>query len=692
MPVLPGSKVWTETSQADFADGVFNQNIYASNHDGGSVEFTSRWDLNNDGYLDIFSSSSSALSIYWGSGQGFSINNKTSFPSPGTGGCEGADLNYDGWPEFIASYGNNDPRIVIYWGSSSGYSYSNNTSIVHPVTNEALYVADLNKDGYLDLLGGTTINYSTSSIYWGGPNGYSPSNRTDLPSLYGAHNFEIADLNKDGFYDIIIVNNNAAYNYIYWGTSNGYSTAHRISLNLPGVATPHGTTVADFNQDGWLDIVFTAVFSDAAYIFWGSANGYSVYQTLNPGSCYGGSSAVDFNGDGYVDIVFLRGRSGNKPVVYWGSATGFSESSKMEFGSYISGSGGLVADLNGDNALDVYIENYEGNSLIFWGPNYTSSFTIPTGGDHHAMFREPGNAYDRKFYEDYSSSILNAGAFANWDKIEWDAAAAPGFAVFMYLRTGNTPIPDDSWSDWLPVDNGGIIPDQLNAQYLQYRASLTYTKLQYLPALNEVRISYNPANQITATISIKPEVINLKSHGRFTAFITLPSGYDPADIDISTVQCVGAPAISGEVTPIGLIAKFNVDDIKGVEPGPAVEFLLTGQLLDGTFFRGVDTVKVICPQAIKLDNTPNPFVKRTLIIISNNDPTLFNENSGYAAKIYNLAGASVRSFPAGIISNGVCNIDWDRRDDRGKTVPSGVYILMVGNGNSEVSKKIVVVD
>ncbi len=50
---LSGRAMWIETSQEDFRDGIYESNLYASMKDGGTTEFTSRWDLNGDGSLDI---------------------------------------------------------------------------------------------------------------------------------------------------------------------------------------------------------------------------------------------------------------------------------------------------------------------------------------------------------------------------------------------------------------------------------------------------------------------------------------------------------------------------------------------------------------------------------------------------------------------------------------------------------------
>ena len=106
------------------------------------------------------------------------------------------------------------------------------------------------------------------------------------------------------------------------------------------------------------------------------------------------------------------------------------------------------------------------------------------------------------------------------------------------------------------------------------------------------------ALEVTVTtivdIDIKPETLNLKSKGVFTAFIDLPEGFDEEDIDISTVECEGAPALESVMADDGkLIVKFNREDLVGVSPSDAVELTVTGELTNGTPFAGSDTIRVI---------------------------------------------------------------------------------------------------
>ncbi len=210
------------------------------------------------------------------------------------------------------------------------------------------------------------------------------------------------------------------------------------------------------------------------------------------------------------------------------------------------------------------------------------------------------------------------------------------------------------------------------------------------PCTEHVYAIWKSPSGVQTSIQIKPEVINLKSHGKFTAFITLPSGYKPSDIDISTVRCEGAPAVSGIITPNSLITKFNVQDLVGVEPGPAVAFLVTGLLHDGTPFLGCDTVCVILPEIIALSIHPNPCHIGAPVIIKYLSPQLdVLTINRWNAQIYDEAGRAIRTFSNTTQADN--EFVWDLRDNSGKTVCPGVYFCRFDVKESVVTQKIVVV-
>jgi hypothetical protein len=108
---------------------------------------------------------------------------------------------------------------------------------------------------------------------------------------------------------------------------------------------------------------------------------------------------------------------------------------------------------------------------------------------------------------------------------------------------------------------------------------------------------YAVGDEIPAGVRIEPETLNLNASGVFTAFITLPECYDVADINVSTVECEGAPALNGTIAAADngtLVVKFARADLRDDLPvGDAVEMTVTGELIDGTKFEGSDMVRVI---------------------------------------------------------------------------------------------------
>ena len=98
---------------------------------------------------------------------------------------------------------------------------------------------------------------------------------------------------------------------------------------------------------------------------------------------------------------------------------------------------------------------------------------------------------------------------------------------------------------------------------------------------------------IKAKVDIKPETINLKAKGLFTAFLSLAEPYLVADIDLSTVECEGAPAVKGTIFNKMLIVKFDRKNLNIRKAAGLTTFNVTGRLKDGSPFDGSDSVKLI---------------------------------------------------------------------------------------------------
>jgi len=109
---------------------------------------------------------------------------------------------------------------------------------------------------------------------------------------------------------------------------------------------------------------------------------------------------------------------------------------------------------------------------------------------------------------------------------------------------------------------------------------------------------------VQATLYIDPDTLNLKSKGKWiTCYIELPEGYDVGDIDVGSILLETVLGVEHSDVQDGvLMVKFDRDDlifylesVLGIQTPDDVTLMVTGELTDGTFFDGSDTIKVINP-------------------------------------------------------------------------------------------------
>jgi TolB protein len=111
---------------------------------------------------------------------------------------------------------------------------------------------------------------------------------------------------------------------------------------------------------------------------------------------------------------------------------------------------------------------------------------------------------------------------------------------------------------------------------------------------------------IPAVIDFEPDVLNPRSGGRWvTCYVELPEGYDPADIDVSTVLLSNTVPAEMAPTEVGdydgdgipdLMVKFSRPAVIAVLPGgEQVELRVSGEVA-GQHFAGADTIRVLMPR------------------------------------------------------------------------------------------------
>jgi hypothetical protein len=535
-------------------------------------------DLNQDGYPDlVFANASDGQThdvpsyIYWGSTTGYAPYLRSDVQTFGAASVNVADLNRDGKQDLLAvnQYSgkyHGQVNTCIFWGNPhSYYSTASMTSIPGTGSYDTT-VADFNDDGLADI--SLTNSYIDKSyLYWGSKEGFGTGRRSDLPAG-GAYGSSTADLDRDGFLDLVFTHRVGEKHLgtILWGSGEGYSEKRKTTLNLKNRRSL-SNVIADLNRDGYLDLVFPDEYFGDLQIYWGSARGYSEDRSWVRFVSAGSLELADLDGDGCLDFVIaggfdpkkmspntktriFRGTSEGIPsmenvielegyqtiecaiadlnrdgaldivasnymsdttrslpmFIYWGSRGGkYSDADRTELPAE-SSAGVQTVDLNGDGYPEIIIHNHlkDGdhaiNSYIYW--NGPSGFDkdrrteLPGFGPHMSQMTDPGNLYTRRLEEEYISPAVSLPAGSQARSLLWKCGEPPGTKLKFQVRGAATadglsgapwtgPKGADTFYETSGGELQGIAPE---ARYLQYRALFTSANGGEWPVLTSVEV------------------------------------------------------------------------------------------------------------------------------------------------------------------------------------------------------------
>ena len=92
----------------------------------------------------------------------------------------------------------------------------------------------------------------------------------------------------------------------------------------------------------------------------------------------------------------------------------------------------------------------------------------------------------------FTSRVLGDGSQGEWGNLSADLVTPAGTSVALSVRTGDTPAPDGTWTDWqLLTGSGGNVGG--TSAYLQYRAELATSDADVTPEVRGVEVEFQPA-------------------------------------------------------------------------------------------------------------------------------------------------------------------------------------------------------
>lgn len=285
-----------------------------------------------------------------------------------------ADFNSDGRPDLVTEWSQNGspPEIRIYAGLGGGYLSDPVVlplpSTAGPTAIRAFAAEDMNEDGATDLVVSESLIFDSRRLVYLGDAafGFQLVTTLDDPGL-STSDLAVADFNEDGHLDVAVTGLTLSPTQpqvrVSFGDGAGGLTATPSPIVVPAYVQ---LDVGDVNGDTHLDLVLLD--SDEGVVLLGQGTG-----TFTQLACFAAPASTineirlgDLDEDGQLDLV-AAGEFPNLLATYRGLGDGtFAPYQSLAFSSVASPKTLLVRDFNNDGHLDVSVQL--ANSFILTPP------------------------------------------------------------------------------------------------------------------------------------------------------------------------------------------------------------------------------------------------------------------------------------------------------------------------------------
>lgn len=288
---------------------------------GSANYFVATGDLNNDGVLDLVSTSSYNVNVLLGQAAGGFAAAVPYLVGSNNQEVALADVNRDGKLDVVLTSG---PSVRVLLGTGSGTlgtasaypngAYANGVS----ADGFGLKLYDVTRDGVLDAVT-TTVNTQVGVLPGTAAGTFGAASTYEA----GSHQrgLSVADFNHDGFADLAISETDQNNVYVLLGQASGFAKP----VSYPVGQVSFFVETADLNRDGQLDIIVSGSSATGVKVLTGNANGTFnaavAYQATATSTFLSGLTVGDVNGDGYPDVL-VSAFNQNKVYVLPGSSTG----------------------------------------------------------------------------------------------------------------------------------------------------------------------------------------------------------------------------------------------------------------------------------------------------------------------------------------------------------------------------------
>ncbi|CAF2734521.1 unnamed protein product [Rotaria sp. Silwood2] len=370
-------------------NGTFGMEIMYSIGTDSRPQHVFTCDINKDNKLDIVSvnSKNDTISIFMGHGNGTFA--EQIIHSTGDGShpyaMASGDFNNDNRLDFAIANKDRDSIGIFFSFNYTTFQRHVTHSNINDRGAVGIVVSDFNNNNILDIALAFSDSDSIGILLGDGNSSFINMKSYSTGNGSQPHGIAAGDFNSDAQSDIVVTNTGTHNIGVFLGYDNG-SFAAIITYSTGKDSTPYGVTVADFNNDGQLDIVVASYDTNSIIVLHGYGNGtFSIKKIYSTGkdSLPYDVTVGDFNSDGRLDIVVAN--LGTNTV---GVLLGYGDSTFRNQMTFSTSDGTrpcwvTVGDFDNNKQLDIATALWNDNSigilLGYGNGSFSPVVRYPTG-------------------------------------------------------------------------------------------------------------------------------------------------------------------------------------------------------------------------------------------------------------------------------------------------------------------------
>jgi hypothetical protein len=335
------------------------------------------------------------------------------------------DINGDGHLDIVLAKGRHWPLTsVVLLGDGKGHFTPGPALASGPRRSYTAALADMTGRGHLDIVLSNDVPDPKLILLNDGKGHFSPGGTFGSPN-WPTRNIAVADLNGDGFPDIAVANRmapsyvcfNLGFNKIRLGPA-----ATGLGLNfdcreLKEARSAASIAIADINGDGFPDVVVPCRDECQSFIYFndGKGNFPRVQPWGPPHSSTRAIAVADFDGSGHPSIAACHEKLGC--FVYLNDGKG-DLSSGIQFQKPDALPYSMIAaDLNRDGRAEIIVGYVEAPGIIFFNDGTGKHFTpLPFGDNKGAIYGMAVGDLDEDGWPDIAVARSDAPSFVLFNR------------------------------------------------------------------------------------------------------------------------------------------------------------------------------------------------------------------------------------------------------------------------------------